>query len=113
MAEQYVLSPVMPQRANSGSRTRFSVENQPARRGRPCASRNRMSPAMKQMIAEVAEELGHVPYKDWDKLPCGEGVKGFLKSMAIRDLKVFAWLVCRALPPPRRPRRDRRPYSEK
>jgi hypothetical protein len=69
-------------------------------RGRPRDSPNKMSPAFKQMLLEVAKELGSVPYKDWDKLPCGDGLKGFLKTLAIQDLKAFAMLMCRALPPP-------------
>jgi hypothetical protein len=72
-----------------------------------------MSPAMKEMIVEVAQELGRVPYEDWDKLPCGDGVKGFLKRLAIQDLKLFAMLMYRCIPAPKRASLDRRPYSEK
>jgi hypothetical protein len=114
--ELYVLSRVIPERANSGSRTHFSADNQPKKRGPPRGSRNKMSPAMKDMIAEVAEEVGRVPYEDWDKLLCGDdddGAKGFLKNLAIREQKVFLWFVCRMIPPPKRASRDRRPYSEK
>jgi hypothetical protein len=104
MAEPYVLSPVVPQRANSGSKTQFSAENQPAKRGRPRGSRNKMSPALKQMIAEVAEELGRLDCRDWDKSLRGEkdGVKRFLKNLAIRELKVFGWLMCRCVPSTKR-----------
>jgi hypothetical protein len=109
--EPYVLSLVIPERANSGSKTKFSADNQPEKRGRPKGSRNKMTPAFKQAIVEVAEELGRVDYKDWDKLPCGDGVKGFLKCLAIRDLKVFAMLLYRALPPPGRASRDCRPWQ--
>ena len=110
--EQYVLSAVAPERANGGSETQFRADNQPKKRGRPRGSRNKMSRALKEMLVEVAEELGRVPYKDWDKLPCGDGLKGFLKSFAIRDLKAFAMLMCRALPSPRRASRGRRPMQE-
>jgi hypothetical protein len=106
--DQYVLHPVIPERANSGSETRFSAENQPEKRGRPRGSRNKMSPALKKMIVEVAEEVGRVPYEDWDKIPCADGVKGYLRSMAIRDMKVFAMLMYRVLPPPPKPRRASR-----
>jgi hypothetical protein len=111
--KQYVLSLVIPERAHSGSKTQFRCDNQPKKRGRPRGSSNKMSPAMKKMIVEVAEELGRVPYEDWDKIPCGDGVKGFIKSMAIRDLKVFLMLVCRCMPPAKRASLDRRPFSEK
>jgi hypothetical protein len=47
------------------------------------------------------------------RIPCGDGVKGFIKSMAIRDLKVFLMLVCRCMPPAKRASLDRRPFSEK
>jgi hypothetical protein len=108
----YVLFAVVPERANGGSETQFRADNQPKKRGRPRGSRNKMSPALKAAIVEVAEELGGVPYKDWDKLPCGDGLKGFLKSFAIQDLKGFAMLMCRALPPPSRGSRGRRPMQE-
>jgi hypothetical protein len=39
---------------------------------------------------------------------CGDGVKGFLKCLAIRDL---AMLLYRALPPPGRASRDCRPWQ--
>jgi hypothetical protein len=37
-----------------------------------------MPRALKEMIAEVAEEVGRVAPKDWDKLLCGDeaGDKG-------------------------------------
>jgi hypothetical protein len=100
MGDETMLSAVVPARANGGSETRFGTDNQPEGRGRPRGSPNKMSPAFKQMLLEVAKELGSVPYKDWDKLPCGDGLKGFLKTLAIQDLKAFAMLMCRALPPP-------------
>jgi hypothetical protein len=73
-----------------------------------------MPRALKEMIAEVAEELGRVDHKDWDKLLCGEddGLKGYLKFLAIREPKVFAMLICRALPPPSRASVRRRPMRE-
>jgi hypothetical protein len=54
--------------------------------------------------AEVAEEVGRVDRKDWDMLLCGEddGLKGYLKYLAVREPKVFLMLICRALPPPSR-----------
>jgi hypothetical protein len=87
--EPYVLSAVVPERANSGSKTKFRADNQPKKRGRPRGSRNRMPRALKEMLVEVAEELGRVPYKDWDKLLLSggdDGLKGFLKVLAVRDL---------------------------
>ena len=45
----YVLSAVVPQRANSGSKTQFRADNQPEKRGRPRGSRNKMSCAFKEM----------------------------------------------------------------
>jgi hypothetical protein len=46
---------------------------QPARkRGRPRGSRNKMPRVLKEMIAEVAEEVGRVDRKDWDMLLCGD-----------------------------------------
>jgi hypothetical protein len=63
-----------------------------------------MSPALKEMIAEVAEEVGRVDYKDWDKLLCGDddGVKGYLKYLAIRETAVFGMLLCRCVPSAKR-----------
>jgi hypothetical protein len=87
MGDETMLSAVVAARANGGSETRFDTDNQPEGRGRPRGSPNKMSPAFKQMLLEVAEELGSVPYKDWDKLPCGDGLKGFLKTLAIQDPK--------------------------
>src|SRR5450631_3067091 len=115
VAEQYVLSPAIPQRAHSGSETQFSADNQPEKRGRPRGSRNKMPRALKEMIVEVAEELGRVDRKDWDKLLCGDddGHKGFLKVLAVRHMEVFAMLMYRCIPPPKRASLDRRPYSEK
>jgi hypothetical protein len=48
-----------------------------------------MPRALKEMIVEVAEEVGRVPYKD--KLLCGDddGVKSYLKVLAIREPEVF------------------------
>jgi hypothetical protein len=113
--EQYVISPVIPQRAHSGSKTQFSADNQPEKRGRPRGSRNKMPGALKELIAEVAEEVGRVARKDWDKLLCGDndGLKGYLKFLAIREPKVFAMLICRALPPPSRASVRRRPIRER
>jgi hypothetical protein len=110
----YVLSAVVPERANSGSKTQFRADNQPEKRGRPRGSRNKMSRALKEMIIEVAEELGRVDPKDWDKLLCGDddGVKGFLKVLAVRELSFFGMLICRALPPPSRASVRRRPMRE-
>jgi hypothetical protein len=98
-----------------GSKTRFSNDNQPEKRGRPRGSRNKMPRVLKEMIAEVAEEVGRVDRKDWDMLLLGDddGLKGYLKYLAIREPKVFLMLICRALPPPsgasvrRRPTRER------
>jgi hypothetical protein len=45
----YVLSAVVPQRANSGSKTQFRADNQPEKRGRPRGSRNKMSRAFKAL----------------------------------------------------------------
>jgi hypothetical protein len=61
-----------------GSETQFSADNQPEKRGRPPGSRNKMPRALKEMIAEVAEEVGRVAPKDRDKLLCGDeaGDKG-------------------------------------
>jgi hypothetical protein len=112
--EPYVLSAVVPERANGGSETQFRADNQPKKRGRPRGSRNKMPRALKEMLVEVAEELGRVDYKDWDKLLCGEddGHKGYLKFLAIREPKVFAMLICRALPPASRASVRRRPMRE-
>jgi hypothetical protein len=33
-----------------------------------------MSRACKEILVEVAEELGSVDHKDWDKLPCGDSL---------------------------------------
>jgi hypothetical protein len=106
--EPYVLAAVVPERAHMGSETQFSADNQPKKRGRPRGARNRMSGALKQMIVEVAEELGHVAHKDWEKLLCGENddPKGYLKFLAIREPKFFAMLLCRAFPPASRRRRE-------
>jgi hypothetical protein len=65
--EQYVLYPAIPQRAHSGSETQFRTDNQPEKRGRPRGSRNKMPRALKEMIVEVAEEIGRADRKDWDK----------------------------------------------
>jgi hypothetical protein len=112
--EPYILSAVVPQRAHLGSETQFRTDNQPEKRGRPRGSRNKMTRALKEMIVEVAEELGRVAYKHWEKLLCGEddGLKGYLKFLAIREPKVFAMLICRALPPPSRASVRRRPMRE-
>src|ERR1700683_3962466 len=108
------LSAAVPERANAGSKTQFSTDNQPEKRGRPRGSRNKMSRALREMIVEVAEELGRVDPKDWDKLLCGDddGVKGVLKVLAVRELKVFAMLICRAFPPPSCASVRRRPMRE-
>jgi hypothetical protein len=66
--KKYVISQMIPQRAHIGSESEFRADNQPEKRGRPRGSRNKISPAMKKMILEVIQELGNVPYKDWDKL---------------------------------------------
>jgi hypothetical protein len=46
---------------------------------------------------------------------CGDddGLKGYLKFLAIREPKVFAMLICRALPPPSRASVRRRPIRER
>jgi hypothetical protein len=106
------LSPVIPERSNWGTQTQFRTDNQPKRRGRPAGSGNRISPAMRKMILEVMEELGRVDYDDWEKLPCGDGVKGSLKLMAIRNPKSFMRLVGRCLPAPRRASPDDRSWQE-
>jgi hypothetical protein len=112
---EYVLSAVVPQRANLGSESQFRADNQPEKRGRPRGSRNKMPRALKEMIVAVAEELGCVPYKDWDKLLCGEddGVKGYLKFLAIRQPATFSILMCRCIPSPKRASLGRGPLSEK
>jgi hypothetical protein len=115
MAEPYVFPLVMPERSHAANETTFSADKQPKKRGRPRGSRNKMSPAMKAMIVEVIEELGRVDLEDWDKLPLGDGPKGHLKFLAVRDLKSFLRLVGRLLPPPRRPavrRRPERPWMD-
>jgi hypothetical protein len=100
--KEYVISPVIPQRAHLGSETQFRADNQPQKRGRPRGSRNKMPRALKEAIVEVAQEVGSVPYKDWDKLLCGDddGLRGYLKFLAIREPKVFLMLICRILPSP-------------
>ena len=62
--EPYVLSAVVPERANGGSETQFRADNQPKKRGRPRGSRDKMPRALKEMLVEVAEELGRV------EIPC-------------------------------------------
>jgi hypothetical protein len=59
-----------------------------------------MSRALREMIVEVAEELGRVDPKDWDKLLCGDddGVKGVLKVLAVREPATFGMLICRCIP---------------
>jgi hypothetical protein len=113
--EQYVVSPVIPQRAHLGSKTQFSADSQPEMRGRPRGSRNKMPRVLKEMIAEVAEEVGRVDRKDWDMLLCGDddGLKGYLKYLAVREPKVFLMPICRALPPPSRASVRRRPIRER
>ena len=113
--EPYVLSLLIPERANSGSKTQFSADNQPKKRGRPRGSGNRMSPAFKKMIVEVAEELGRLDCKDWDKSLCDEkdGVKRFLKNLAIREMAIYGMLLCRCVPSTRRASVRRRPTREK
>jgi hypothetical protein len=95
--EPYVLSAVVPERANAGSETQFSTGNQPEKRGRPRGSRNKMPRALKEMIVGVAEEVGRVDHKDWDKLLCGEddGTRGYLKFLAIRRDGVGMDSICR------------------
>jgi hypothetical protein len=46
-----------------------------------------MPRALKERLVEVAEEVGRVPREDWDKLLCGDddGLKGYLKFLAIRE----------------------------
>jgi hypothetical protein len=85
--ESYVFSVVMPERSHADNATTFTADKQPKKRERPHGSRNKMSPAMKAMIVEVIEELGGVDLADWDKLPCGDGPRGHLKFLAVRDLK--------------------------
>jgi hypothetical protein len=113
--EPYVLSAVVPERANSGSETQFRADNQPKKRGRPRGSRNRMPRALKEMLVEVAEELGSVDPKDWDKLLCGDddGLKGFLKVLAVRETATFGMLMCRCIPAPKRASVGRGPLAEK
>jgi hypothetical protein len=60
MGDETILLAVVPERANGGSNTRFGTDNQPKGRGRPRGSRNKMSPAFKRMLLEVAKELGSV-----------------------------------------------------
>jgi hypothetical protein len=62
--EPYVLSAVVPERAHAGSETQFRADNQPKKRGRPRGSRDKMPRALKEMLVEVAEELGRV------EIPC-------------------------------------------
>jgi hypothetical protein len=96
----------MPERSHADNATTFTADNQPKKRGRPRGSRNKMSPAMKAMIVEVIEELGRVDLADWDKLPCGNGPKGHLKFLAVRDLKSFLrlfWSASATTPPTRCP----------
>jgi hypothetical protein len=111
----YVLSAVVPQRAHLGSETQFRADKQPEKRGRPRGARNKMPRALKEMIVEVAEELGRVPYKDWDELLSGEddGSKGYLKFLAIREPATFGMLMCRCIPAPKRASVVRRSLSEK
>jgi hypothetical protein len=113
--EPYVLSAVVPERANAGSETQFSTDNQPEKRGRPRGSRNKMSRALREMIVEVAEELGRVDPKDWHKLLCGgdDGVKGVLKVFAVREPATFSMLICRCIPPPKRASVRRRPMRKR
>ena len=111
--ESYVFPVAMPERSHAGNATTFTADNQPKKRGRPRGSRNKMSPAMKAMIVEVIEELGRVDLDDWDV--CGDGPKGHLKFLAVRDPKLFLRLVGRLSPPPRRPavrRRRERPWTD-
>jgi hypothetical protein len=113
--EPYVLSGLsaaVPQRANAGSETQFSTDNQPEKRGRPRGSRNKMSRALKEMIVEVAEEVGRVDPKDWDKLLSGDddGLKGALKVLAVREPATFCMLICRCIP--KRASVRRRPMRE-
>ncbi len=113
--EPYVLSLLIPERANSGSKTQFSADNQPEKRGRPRGSGNKISPAFKKMIVEVAEELGRLDCKDWDKSLCDEkdGVKRFLKNLAIREMAIYGMLLCRCVPSAKRASVRRRPTREK
>ena len=109
--KEYVISPVIPERAHLGSETQFSADNQPQKRGRPRGRRNKMPRALKEAIVEVVEEVGRVPSKDLDKLLRGDddGLRGCLKFLAIREPKVFLMLICRILPSPSRTSVRRRP----
>jgi hypothetical protein len=66
------------------------------------------------MLVEVAKEVG-ASREDWDKLLCGDddGLKGYLKFLAIREPEIFLMLICRALPPPNRASAHRRPIPER
>jgi hypothetical protein len=112
--EPCVISAVIPQRGHSPNATSFTAENQPKKRGRPKGSPNKMTPAFKQALVEVAEEVGRVDRKDWEKLLCGDddGQKGYLKFLAIREPRVFGMLLYRALPTPSRATVRRRPLEE-
>jgi hypothetical protein len=111
--EPYVLSAVVPQGAHSGSETHFSAENQSEKRGRPRGARNKMPRALKEMIVEVAEEVGRVNREDWISYSAVRTmVKGYLKFLAIREPEVFAMLICRALPPSIQASVSRRPMRE-
>jgi len=77
----------------------------------PPGSRNKMPRDLKEMIVGVAEEVGRVDHKDWDKLLCGEddGTRGYLKFLAIRQPATFSMLMCRCIPSPKRASLGRAP----
>jgi hypothetical protein len=54
--------------------------------GRPVGSVNEITRTMKDAAIAAAEELGHIPYKDWAKSLIGDpenGIKEYFKLLAV------------------------------
>jgi hypothetical protein len=55
----------VPHRISHGN---YSKDRQPQRNpGRPPGSLNKITREMRDAVIAAAEELGHIPYKDWAK----------------------------------------------
>jgi len=80
----------------------FTKDRQPKRNpGRPPGAVNKMTRTIRDAVIAAADELGRIKPKEWSKQLEGEpenGIKGFFKVLAVRELRTFGIILARMIP---------------
>jgi hypothetical protein len=94
-------APASPRPRKAHHDKQFSSSYQPPNRGRHLGSVGRITRTMKDAVIAAADELGQVDPALWPehvKGDPGQGMKGFFKTLALKELRTFGVIVARLIP---------------